>query len=314
MISKFYKNFKDYNDSGLSNLVANQGSRFLNKDGSFNVRKAGVPLMQRLSFFNAMITMPLWKFLAIILSTYFILNLIFACVYFLIGIEHFAGTNGGTPGEQFMEEFFFSAQTLTTVGYGRVNPIGLVANIVASLEAMTGVLCFALATGLLYGRFSRPVANIMFSQKALIAPYRDGNALMFRLANAKNNPLIDAEMQVLLSMVVHDNGHSMRRFYDLPLQLKTINFLALNWTVVHPIDDKSPLFGLTAEDLAKADAEIMISLKALDDTFAQTISARHSYKYNEMEWNAKFKTMFERSPDGQTTVLHLDHIGDFERV
>lgn len=314
MIGKIYKSIKDYNDSGLSNLVANQGSRFLNKDGSFNVRKTGVPLMQRLSFFNAMITMPLWKFLLIILCTYFTLNLIFASVYFLIGVEHFAGTNGGTLGEQFMEEFFFSAQTLTTVGYGRVNPTGLFANIVASIEAMTGVLCFALATGLLYGRFSRPVANIIFGKKALIAPFRDGKALMFRLANAKNNPLIDAEMQVLLSMVIEDNGHSIRRFYDLPLQLKTINFLTLNWTVVHPIDDKSPLFGLTADDLMKGDAEIIISMKAFDDTFAQTVSTRHSYKYDEIEWNAKFKTMFTRSTDGKATVLHLDQIGDFEKV
>ena len=314
MISKIYKSLKDYNDSGLSSLVANQGSRLLNKDGSFNVHKTGVPLMQRLSFFNAMITMPLWKFLTIILSAYFTLNLLFAGVYFLIGIEQFSGTNGGDLIDQFLEEFFFSAQTLTTVGYGRVNPVGLLANIVAAFEAMTGVLCFALATGLLYGRFSRPVANIIFSEKALMAPFHDGKALMFRLANAKNNPLVDAEVQVLLSMVVGDNGRSVRRFFDLPLQLKTINFLTLNWTVVHPIDDKSPFFGLTGEDLAKADAEIMISLKAFDDTFAQTVSARHSYKFDEIEWNARFRTMFERSKDGKTTVLHLDKIGDFEKV
>ncbi len=314
MIGKIYRSLKDYNDSGLSSLVANQGSRLLNKDGSFNVHKTGVPLLQRLSFFNAMITMPLWKFLTIILCFYFTLNLLFACVYFLIGIEHFAGTNGATLADQFMEEFFFSAQTLTTVGYGRVNPVGLLANIVASLEAMTGVLCFALATGLLYGRFSRPVANILFSEKALMAPFRDGKALMFRLANAKNNPLVDAEIQVLISMVIEDNGHAIRRFFDLPLQLKTINFLTMNWTVVHPIDDKSPLFGISTEDLAKADAEIMISLKAFDDTFAQTVSARHSYRFDEIEWNAKFKTMFERSKDGKTTILHLDKIGDFEKV
>ena len=314
MIGKIYKSIKDYNDSGLSNLVANQGSRFLNKDGSFNVHKTGVPLMQRLSFFNALITMSWPRFLLIVVSTYFLLNLFFASIYYLIGIDHLAGATGRTPGEQFLEEFFFSAQTLTTVGYGRVNPVGLAANILASLEAMTGLLCFALATGLLYGRFSRPVANIIFSQKALVAPYRGGKGLMFRLANAKNNPLIDGEIQVLLGMVIEDNGTSSRRFYDLPLERKTVNFLTLNWTVVHPIDDKSPLVGLTAEDLAKADAEIMISLKAFDDTFAQTVNARHSYKFNEMEWNAKFRTMFERSPDGQTTILHLDHIGDFERV
>jgi inward rectifier potassium channel len=314
MISKIYKSLKDYNDSGLSNLVANQGSRFLNKDGSFNVKKTGVPLMQRLSFFNALITMSWPKFLLIVVCTYFILNLFFASIYFFIGIEHLAGTSGVTPGEQFLEEFFFSAQTLTTVGYGRVNPVGLAANILAALEAMTGLLCFALATGLLYGRFSRPVANIIFSEKALMAPFHDGKALMFRLANAKNNPLVDADIQVLLSMVVWDNGRSVRRFFDLPLQLKTINFLTMNWTVVHPIDDKSPFFGLTGEDLAKADAEIMISLKAFDDTFAQTISARHSYKFDEIEWNAKFKTMFERSKDGKTTVLHLDKIGDFEKA
>lgn len=314
MIKKLYKSIKDYNDSGLSNLVANQGSRFLNKDGSFNVRKTGVPLLQRLSFFNAMITMPLWKFLTIILCAYFIINLFFAFVYFMIGIEHFAGTKGGTAVDQFMAEFFFSAQTLTTVSYGMVNPASLLANIVASVEAMTGVLCFALATGLLYGRFSRPVAHIIFSEKALIAPYREGKALMFRLANAKNNHLIDAEIQVLIGMIVQEDERSIRRFYELPLQLKTINFFALNWTVVHPVDDQSPLSGLTQDDLAKADAEIMISLKAFDDTFAQTINARHSYKHDEIEWNARFKTMFERSEDGRATILHLDHIGDFEKV
>ncbi|MBL7961924.1 hypothetical protein JNL27_16950 [bacterium] len=314
MIGKIYKSIKDYNDSGLSNLVANQGSRFLNKDGSFNVKKTGVPLMQRLSFFNALITMSWPKFLLLILSTYFLLNLLFASIYFLIGIEHLAGTSATTASEQFLEEFFFSAQTLTTVGYGRVNPVGLFANILASVEAMTGLLCFALATGLLYGRFSRPVANILFSEKALIAPYREGKALMFRLANAKNNPLIDADIQVLISLVVQDNGHSTRKFFELVLERESINFLTMNWTVVHPIDDQSPLSGFTQDDLTKTDAEIMVSLKAFDDTFAQTINARHSYKHDELEWNAKFKTMFQRSADGRTTILHLDRIGDFEKV
>lgn len=313
-MSRFNRKTPVYDNSGLSTLVSNQGNRFLNRDGTFNVHKTGVPFLERISFFNSLITMSWPAFFVLIFGGYFLVNLVFAIFYYFAGAEDFLGVANSTDGGRFLDIFFFSAQTLTTVGYGRVNPTGLLTNIVASIEALSGLLSFALATGLMYGRFSRPVANIRFSDQALIAPYRGGKAVMFRLANTKNNQLIDASIQVLLGMIVKDSEKEARQVYRLELERSEINFFAANWTVVHPLDEKSPLFGMSQSDFEKMDVEFMISLRAYDDTFGQSIHARHSFKYFEMVWDARFKPMFTRSTDGRTTILKLNAISDYENV
>ena len=315
MISRLYKkNFKDYKDSGFGTGAGTQGGRFINKDGSFNVRKRGGNPLKRLSTYRALITMSWWKFMGNVFLFYALVNLFFALIYVAIGTDHLGGVSGITPAEKFLDAFFFSTQTLATVGYGRINPIGITANFVAAAESLVGLLCFALATGLLYARFSKPVAKIIFSDNMLVAPYEGGRALMFRMANAKNNQLTDVEVQVLLSLTVNENGNKLRKFYRLKLERDTINFLALSWTVVHPLDEESPLFGYSEADLQESDAEFMIPVKGFDDTYEQTVHTRRSYKYYEVIWNARFTPMYRRSENSDFTILELDSIGSYEKI
>ncbi len=210
-----------------------------------------------------------------------------------------------------MEAFFFSSQTLTTLGYGRISPVGTLASAAAAVESMMGLLGFALATGLLYGRFSKPEARILYSHNAVIAPFKDKTALMFRIVNERKNQLIEVEASLTLSL--KSDQVNVRRFLALTPDIKKINFFPLNWTIVHSIDEESPLFGLTEQEANDLDAEVIVLIKAFDDTFSQTVYSRSSYKYSEIIWGAKFKSMMELgTPQG--TILHLDKLNDFEKV
>jgi inward rectifier potassium channel len=220
---------------------------------------------------------------------------------------------GTTMTERFWEAFFFSTQSLTTVGYGRLNPVGLGASIVAAVESMIGLLGFALATGLLYGRFSRPVAKILYSKLAIIAPYRGMNGLMVRIANKRKNELIEVEAQMLMSHVEIDAGREVRRFEFLRLELKRINVLSMTWTIVHPIDDTSPMHGMKPEDFKKKKIECVVWLKGFDESFSQTIYSRSSYRYDEIEYGAKFIPLVSPGRKG-SVVVALDKIHDFEKA
>gem|GEM_PF-2201797 len=225
-----------------------------------------------------------------------------------------SGTSAQTPTDRFFEAFFFSAQTYTTVGYGRINPTGLPANFVVVFELLLGLLSLALATGLFYARSARPVGKIMFSQKMLVAPYRGQSALMFRIANAQDNQLIEIEVQIVLSIIEEEEpGKNVRKYYQLPLERDKINFLSLSWTIVHPLNENSPLYGNTEADLEKADAEFMVLIKGFDDTYFQSVYVRSSYKYDEMMWGARFKNTYDRSASGKT-VLDLSALGACERA
>ena len=262
MAKNVLRKFSDYKDLGFGTKVAAQGDRFINRDGTFNVEKKGVPFLKRFSFYHAMINMSWWKFILIILSAYCIINVLFACLYLLIGFENLSGTMANTPLDRFLEAFFFSAQTFTTVGYGRINPTGLLANFVVVFELLLGLLSLALATGLFYARSARPVGKIMFSQKMLVAPYRGKRALMFRIANAQDNQLIEMEVQIVFSRIEEDETRQrVRKFYQLPLERDKINFLSLSWTVVHPMDEHSPLLGCTEADMKNGDVEFMVLIK-----------------------------------------------------
>ena len=225
-------------------------------------------------------------FFGYIILGYFSVNLLFASIYSVIGVENLTGTQGMNPIEQFMEAFFFSAQTITTLGYGRVAPLGLPANIVAAIESLLGLLFFALATGLLYGRFSKPISKIKYSNKAVIAPYHDMNGFMFRLINPKKNELFDVEMNVSVSMKRPNS--QLRDFHILELEREKVRFFPAMWTVVHPIDKKSPLYGLDKTDFFEKDFEFIAMLKAFDESSGQMVYSRSSYKPKEIEWGQKF--------------------------
>jgi inward rectifier potassium channel len=288
-----------------------QGQRLMNSNGTSNVVRKGISRLNPINVYHALITMSWTKFNLLVLVSYFLLNCIFACIYFLIGIDQIAGMTRGDGNHEFWEAFFFSAQSFTTVGYGRVSPVGYGAEVLSSFESLMGLLALALATGLLYGRFSRPTARILYSSKALVAPYKSISGLMFRIANARNNQLIEAEAQFIFSINTDVNGEIKRTFHNLKLEIEKINLLSLSWTIVHPISDESPLKGLTKADLEQGDAEFIVMLKAIDDTYAQTIYDRSSYKYHQVEWNARFNPILGKASDGRAMV-DLSRISDFQ--
>ncbi len=313
MRKKVYRKMVEYRDPGFGINVVTQGERFINRDGSFNVEKKGLPLWQRFSLYHVMLNIPWWKFILIILTAYCVINILFALLYLAIGFENLQGATAETPLGKFFEAFFFSAQTFTTVGYGRINPVGLMANFLVVFELLLGLLSLALATGLFFARSSRPVGKIMFSEKALVAPYRGSTGLMFRIANSKDNQLIEVEVQFMLSRIEMENGNPRRKFYQMEVERSSINFLSMSWTIVHPITDNSPLYGCTEQQLKESDAEFMILIKGFDDTFAQTIHSRTSYKHFEIEWGAKFKSTYDRGKNGKT-VIDLSTLGAYEKV
>jgi inward rectifier potassium channel len=183
----------------------------------------------------------------------------------------------------------------------------LTASLVSALESLTGLMGFALATGLLYTRFARARGKLLFSRSALISPYRGGTALMFRFANARNNQMIETEVAVSASWIDPKGGP--RQFRELPLERDNIRFFPLSWTIVHPIDEASPLWGMTAEDFRNGDGEIFVQVKAYDDAFAQTVYVRYSYRFDEIVFGAKFAFIFGRSESG-ASILDLGRLSE----
>ena len=307
---------KTNNDTGFGTNAANVGGRFINRDGTFNIRKEGLTRLERYSIFHHMLTLPRWRFATVIFVFYLSINLVFAILYLVIGMDQLTGVIASTPWGKFKEAYFFSTETFTTVGYGRVNPTGDGANVVAAIEAMLGFLSFALATGLMYGRFSRPHAFLVFSNFALIGPYKDGTGLMFRFAPYKDNhALTDVEIRVNIGLQVQmENGTAEYRYYDLLLERNRVESLPMNWTVVHPIDEQSPLRGFSWDDMKAADVEIYVLIRGFDDVYSNFVQQRTSYTYQEIKFNGKFVPMYRESDDGLTTILELHKLNEYVNV
>ena len=199
-------------------------------------------------------------------------------------------------------KLFSSAPRLfTTVGYGGITPVGFGANTISSIESMMGWLAFALATGLVYGRFSRPKARLLFSRHAIIAPYKDIIAFEFRMANLRANQLIEVEVQVIMTRIEHTaGGEKIRKFYELELERNRVNFLSLSWTVVHPITPNSPIHGWNNKKVKQGETEFLVLIKGYDDTFNQTVYSRSSYWHNEIVWGARFNNMYDNEEVGVT--------------
>ena len=300
-------------DPGLTNQYAGPLQRTVNKDGSMNVHRRGIKSLTG-NLYLHLINMSWPKFLGLVAMAYLLLNCLFATIYLTLGPEALHASDRDLGLGEFARAFFFSVQTLTTVGYGALYPHGAAANATASLEAAFGLMGFALATGLLFARFSRPTAKLVFSDGMVVAPYRDMTSLQFRVANQRRNVLMEVSADMMLMMVeAGPNGELRRSFKELPLERKSVFFLALTWTIVHPIDENSPLWGKTREDLEKAQAELIILIKGFDDTFSQVVHARYSYRWDEIEWSAKFVPAFFPSPEGHM-VLDVTKVGEIARV
>ncbi len=300
------------NDPGFGKKVGGSTKRIINPDGSFNVNRVGTEGGFD-NVYQRVMTISNGAFFGIIIGGFIFINLIFATGYFLIGPEHLVGVRGETTLEHFLDCFYFSAQTFTTVGYGAISPRGVLASSLASFEALLGLIALAIATGLLYTRFSRPKAKLHFSNNALITPFEGTNALMFRFANKRSNVLMNLKAEVILTMRDSEDPNSNRDYYSLELDFKEILFLAISWTIVHRIDDKSDLKGLTHQELIDRGAEFLILISGYDDTFSQTVHTRYSYTAEEMVWGAKFDKAFTTTEKGEVEI-DLNDIHKYSKV
>jgi len=302
---------EETNDLGFGSVVARESQRrLLNRNGSFNVSRTGLGLMSSLSPYQAVLTMSWRKFFAMTLLFYLGTNVLFATAYLLCGPGSLAVSAQLGIKNHFLLCFFFSVHTLATIGYGTISPVGLAANTIVTIESFVGLFSIALGTSLLFARFSRPTTKILFSNYAVIAPYHGLTAFEFRITNARRNQIIELEAQVLLARFEDVNGRKLRRFHRLSLERPGVTFFPLSWTIVHPIDESSPLFGLSAEDLRATKAEFLILITGFDETFAQTVYTRSSYLFEEIVWNARFTDIFNHpTDDGLLTIdvrkLHL---------
>jgi inward rectifier potassium channel len=294
-------------DPGLTQQFTGKVRRIIAKDGSFIVRRRGGN-WHDVHPYLYLINIGWAPFLALLFLGYLVINTAFALAYFSLGPGELAGADAATAGGHFLNCFFFSAHTLSTVGYGSIAPKGLGANLVASLESLVGVLGFAVATGLLFGRVSRPSAKIGFSENLLIAPYQEITSLQFRVVNRRANDLMEIEARVMLMTVDTSTGQPLRAYKQLKLEREQVLFMPLTWTIVHPIDAESPLWGITPEQFEQQQTEILILIKAYDDTFSQTVFSRFSYRHDEVIWNRRFGPAFSVDEDGDL-VLDLRKVG-----
>ena len=288
-------------DPGITQSYDGRVRRIVNRDGSFNVRRRGTRLRD-LHLYQFLIRLSWPVFTFIVIAIFAAVNLVFTGLYYAVGIGGLQGIAAASPREVFLHVLFFSVQTLTTVGYGSIAPQGIGASAVAGIEAMLGVMGFAFGAGLLYGRFSRPTARILFSSRAIVAPYQGGSSLQFRIANQRANALVDLEATVVL-MSVEGRGKSAKRTYTkLELERSEIFFLPLTWTVVHPLDRSSPLHGKSPEELAEHATEILVLIRGFDDTFNQVVNARRSYRYDEILWGHRFEPAFHNDEHGHLAL------------
>ena len=302
-------------DTGFGNQPGQIGGRFMNKDGSFNLRKEGVSFLRRSSFYSYLLELSWLKFIGLILLFYLLVNMIFTVAYLVIGENQLQGLISTTFWGRIREVFYFSTQTFTTVGYGRINPVADSADFLASIQSMAGWLFFALVTGLLYGRFTRPQAFIDFSENALVSPYGNGKALMFRMVPYKNNHhLSDVKVVINLSFIAIENEKPEYKFYQLSLERSRVDMFSMNWTVVHPIDNDSPLLHFSEEDLKNSDVEVLVQVTGFNPVFSNVVMQRTSYTYKEIIWGAKFRPMYHESSDGTTTILELNKLNHFDKV
>ncbi|MBV9406095.1 MAG: hypothetical protein JO211_12190 [Acidobacteriaceae bacterium] len=288
-------------DPGLTQQYSGPLNRAINKDGDFNVHRTGRS-WRDIHPYLYLRDVSWTVFLSFVVVLFLLVNTVFAVAYVALGTENIKGTDAPDAWMRFLNTFFFSAHTLTTVGYGNMYPAGVAANTLAAVEALVGLMAFAIVTGLLFGRFSRPSARIGFSRNMLIAPYANGTSLQFRVVNRRSNDLIDMEARLLLMTVESEGSQLRRRFLPLTLERDQVLFLPLTWTVVHPIDEKSPLYRKSKEDLERLQAEILIMLKGFDETFGQNVHTRYSYRYDELLWGAKFAPAFEVDRNGDLRV------------
>lgn len=286
--------------------LADISNRLLNNDGSFNVVRKG---HEAKSMYQSLMTVSWLKFFFLVFGFFMFCNLLFALIFTVIGVEDI-GVIPVSPFEDFMESFYFSVQTFTTLGYGRLSPTGHLSNLVAAIDAFTGMMTVALLTGLFFARFSKPRAHMAFSNNILIAPDQNGNkSLQFRIVHKVKDKIIDVEARVSMTWLENDGIRVRRMFAKLPLQIERIFLFPLNWTLVHNIDEDSPLYNLQYNDILSKNVEILVVIKGYDETYSTIVHADRSYQCSDLVDGARFTGMYQIRKDD--TLLDLDKLDDY---
>ncbi len=297
-------------DLGLGDKVIQENrTRFLNRDGSFNVHRKGVLDSGNFSPYHAVLNASWWRFNWGILAYYLVANFIFTFLYMLAGPYAFPDIATLNAHQRFGQLFFYSVQVITTLGTSPLHPANTFADVVLAVEAMVGMLGFAVGASLFFARFSNPATKILFSEKAVIAPYDSITAFMARIINGRSNELVEVNATVTVSMTVS----GQREFHQLSLEREKVLVFPLNWTIVHPITQSSPLYGKSVDDLKKTQAEFIISITAKDQELSKTVYARSSYTADEVESGVRFSNIIERDEQG-TVVVDPKRIGEIEKV
>jgi inward rectifier potassium channel len=303
---------KKINDPGLGTSYQKSVKRMMNEDGTYNIKRIG-GLDGFRDIYKLLVEMPFWKFSLFFIVLYLLTNLAFATAYYLVGPEQLNGIeNFQNP---FIACFYFSTQTFTTVGFGAIAPLGNGASIIAAFEAFVGLIGFSVLTGLIYGRFSKPQAKIGFTHNIIHTNYEDGKALMFKIVNLRNNVLLNTKIEVICSQKIESSDHrSFSRDYNtLELEVDFVKFFPLTWTIVHPINEKSPFYGMTYEQMLLTEPEIIILIEAHDETFSKTVYQKHSYAMNQWMNNVKFTRSFHAEEDG-TIHLNIHKLNEYEEI
>lgn len=296
-------------DPGIGTQFNRPTQRLINRDGSYNVIKKGGKRGFR-DIFKYMLEISWLQFFGILFGGYIAMNLIFTALYCAIGFEHIVGINPDGP-HPFFQTFFFSIQTFTTVGYGTLAPTGFGTQLVATVEAFIGFLSFSLATGLAYGRFSKPNSKIIFSDFVLFSKYQDGQSIKIKLANERDNVLLEVTAKMILTIdKILPNGEIEKNYYQLPLEIDRIELLPYTWTLVHKIDEESPFWGKSQAEISFAHPEFLVLIKGFDETFSQHVHTKQSFITADMKWNYSFAKIFAPNKEGmiEFDINHINNI------
>ena len=301
-------------DLGFGHVVAQAvRGRFLNRDGRPNSKKYGLGAQRAARFYLAALDAGWPAFIGWLTGVLLLINGCFALAYLALGPAALRGTEQLGLDDPFLRAFSFSVGVFTTTGTAPMYAYGPTAHWLAILESFFGPITLVVAFGLVIARLTRPRMRLAFSESAIVAPYEGGRAVMFRIVNLQPSEMSDVQVRVNLVRFEDFDGVRERNFHELKLERNSVEFFTLHWTIVHPITADSPLAGVTPESLADSQAEFLIFVTALEETFSTRVSTRSSYLWDELRWDVKFASIFANGPDG-VIAIDVERLSRTERL